>query len=613
MNARSSFAALVVACVVGAACGGGAPRGPTAPSATAAGVVKSNVLRADYAGSAACTRCHEAISAKWAASPMHNMTRSVPAALPRAPFHGPALRFKDDRVDVSEDGDARFVVVTSKTYGDHVYRVTRVIGGHYREDYAGREVAAAKRDARTIGSEEDELILPVSYLLYDGTWRYKGYSVMAKDRPGLRAGPTWNQTCIFCHNTAPYLADVYPALDGGKHGSYQGVTVDPLLPPDRRWKVVVRDPSALADALDEETVRLLGARPRTSDLIETAISATRDAFHGDDLIEVGIGCEACHGGSAEHVRDPKVKPSLAPHTSAFAFEGPGAATTAGQINHTCARCHQVLFSHYPWTWEGGARAAPVPGGSHISSGEARDFLLGKCASQASCTLCHDPHDRDGRAHTATLETKAGDRVCVACHAKYDGDAAVAAHTHHAPDGAGARCLSCHMPKKNMALDLGLSRYHRIGSPTDAEKLRDRPLECALCHGDRSAVWIGDAMNRFWGTTIDRSVLDAIYGDGDLPILEATLARGRPHEKAVALHLLGEAKEKRLVRPIADELVNEYPLVRFYAVAALTKILGTKPDVDPYAEPDEIRAQTARLLGSSAPRAPASTRPPAPPP
>ncbi len=596
MNARLSVAALVVGCALAAACGGGAARAPVAGGSAGApaGVVRSNVLRADYAGSAACARCHEAITAKWAASPMHNMTRDVPRALPKAPFTGTALRFKDDRVDVASDGDARFVVVTSKPFGDHVYRVTRVIGGHYREDYAGREVAAPKRDARVIGSEEDELVLPVSYLLFDGTWRYKGYSVMAKDRPGLRAGPTWNQTCILCHNTAPYLTSIYAALDGAKHASYQGETVDALLPPERRWHVSVSDRGALDDALVDETARLLGTAPRTSDRVETAISATRDAFHADDLIEVGIGCEACHGGCKEHVAEPKVKPSLLPHAASFTFEGAGTTTKAGQINHTCARCHQVLFSRYPWTWEGGSRNSALPGGSHVNSGEARDMMLGHCAGEMACTQCHDPHDQANRTRAAVLETRTGDRVCIACHAKYDGDAALAAHAHHAPDGAGARCVACHMPKKNMTLDLGLGRYHRIGSPTDAEKVRDRPLECALCHGDRSAAWIVDAEKRFWGKTVDRSVLDAVYGSADTPILEATLARGRPHEKAVALVLLGDTKDRRYVRPLADELANEYPLVRFYALAALGKVLGTKPDVDLYAEPDEIRARAARI-------------------
>ena len=591
MSRAKSFA--VVAVLAAAACAG---RPATAPAAPARGVVSSNVLRGDYAGSASCKPCHEAVWEKWRSSPMKNMTRDAgPTTAVRAPFQGTALRFKDDRIDLATDGDARFIQVFSKTFGDHVYRVTRVLGGHYREDYAGREVAAPSANARVLGSTTDELILPVSYLIYDGTYRYKGYSVMAKDRPGLRAGPTWNQTCIFCHNTEPYVAAMYALLDGRKHSAYQGETVDPLLPAASRWHVEITDHGALDDALDAETKRLLGTTPTTNDRVETVISTTRSAFTGADLVEVGIGCEACHGGSKEHVENPRVLPSLLPHAQSFTIAGAGAKTTATQINRTCARCHQVLFSQYPYTWEGGTRTAAVPGGSHISSGEARDFLLGKCSTAASCTLCHDPHDRSNRARAQSLETPQGDAVCTKCHSKYAGDGPLAAHTHHAPTGEGSRCVACHMPKKNMSLDLGLSRYHRIGSPTDAAKISDRPHECALCHTDRSAAWIADATQRFWGRTIDRSVLDALYGSADANVLEATLARGKPHEKAVAMVLLGDAKRRTSTAAIADELRNPYPLVRFYAAAALTKIQGQRPPVDLYAEPDEIATQTRAWL------------------
>ena len=47
------------------------------------------------------------------------------------------------------------------------------------------------------------------------------------------------------------------------------------------------------------------------------------------------------------------------------------------VNHACARCHQVLFTQYPWTWEGENRKSGHPGGAHINSGEARDLLHGQ--------------------------------------------------------------------------------------------------------------------------------------------------------------------------------------------------------------------------------------------
>src|SRR6185436_8762272 len=92
-------------------------------------------------------------------------------------------------------------------------------------------------------------------------------------------------------------------------------------------------------------------------------------------------------------------------------EGLSAETLRVQrIDRACARCHQVLFSGYAWTWEGGGRKGTAPGGSNINSGEARDFLLGGCATAMSCVDCHDPHAPDNAARMAALEGEAGDAV-----------------------------------------------------------------------------------------------------------------------------------------------------------------------------------------------------------
>ena len=189
------FIALSLSVLV-ASCGGPSARIST-PARVAPHEIASNVLRADYAGSAACAKCHADIAQRWLSSPMHNMTRTYAPGISRAPFSGTALRLKDDRVDLEERASGeRIVHVHSARFGDADYRVTRVIGGHHREDYAGVQV----------GNENgEELVLPISWLTWSKKFRYKGYSVMSHERPGLIAGPAWNRTCIFCHNTEPYF------------------------------------------------------------------------------------------------------------------------------------------------------------------------------------------------------------------------------------------------------------------------------------------------------------------------------------------------------------------------------------------------------------------------
>src|SRR5262249_40858254 len=154
----------------------------------------------------------------------------------------------------------------------------------------------------------------------------------------------------------------------------------------------------------------------------------------------------------------------------------------------------------------------------------------------ACTTCHDPHATDAPAKLAALATPAGNVTCTACHAAFAGAEAVARHTHHASGSAGSSCPACHIPNKNMGRDHALIRSHRIGSPTDPRRvLGDRPVECALCHADQSVEGLVSTLERWWGKHYDRAALRALYGD-DLSInaLRATLARGKPHEQAVAI-------------------------------------------------------------------------------
>ena len=577
MSPPRALQALAAALLAG--CRASAPPPPSPPEPR---VVTSNVERRDYAGSAACAPCHSEIHDRWKASPMRRMTRLAEGAPIRAPFDGTVFRFKGDQVTLEAHEGRRYVRVSSQAAGDQLFRVTRVIGGRVREDFVGVEVDGTEAGSRVLGDPMSEPVLPVSYLIFAGTLRYKGYSVMVKERPRLgKHGAPWRQTCIFCHNTEPYLATVYDDLLGGGR-PYQGSVSDRLLPPDRQWRVEVADAPGLSRALRDELAFLKapaspGASPRA--LLEAARQATWERFGEPELVEVGIGCEACHNGAREHVQHPARLPSFEPRSPALRVASPTPPTRAGWINHTCARCHTVLFSRYPYTWEGGLRSGQA-GGSSVNSGEARDFLLGACAGAMACTACHDPHGEDRRADLDRLGTPAGNPVCTGCHGRYADRSALAAHTHHAPDGDGSACLGCHMPRKNAGLAYRLTRYHRIGSPTDpARVLSDRPLECALCHADRSVADLAGTMERWWGKPIPRAGLQALYGE-DLGVspLHAAL-RGKPHEQLTAAAVLGERGPRASASLIVPLLGSEYPLVRYWARDAVERLLGRPLPVD----------------------------------
>ena len=134
------------------------------------GEVSSNVLFADYAGTQACAKCHAERVRTWLASPMHNMTREPALADIKGPFDGTTFRFKDDTARLETVGGARFISIQSKRFGAGTYRLTRVIGGHHREDYAGVLVASARADAAPLSPSVFQIMCSVAPGVRASTW-----------------------------------------------------------------------------------------------------------------------------------------------------------------------------------------------------------------------------------------------------------------------------------------------------------------------------------------------------------------------------------------------------------------------------------------------------------
>ncbi len=427
--------------------------------------------------------------------------------------------------------------------------------------------------------------------------------MLVAERPRLAQGSPWRRTCVFCHNTVPYLSTLFDELygDAGRAPKYQGAA-SIRLPPTRRFRFEVTDPAALGHALDAE-ITALGGDPPDDDVaiperLRAAAEATRHTFDEGHLLELGIGCEACHGGAREHVANTAVLPSFAAKSEAFRVATPKGAVPshADDVNRTCVKCHTVLFTHYPYTWEGGSLDGN-PGGSVINSGEARDFLLGGCTGELHCAKCHDPHVEDPKERLQALLGQTGTELCTSCHRELATEAAVARHTHHTPGGPGSACLACHMPKKNLGLAYRLTRYHRIGSPTEPARVeKDRPLECALCHAEQSVEKLVSTMEQWWSKRYDRDALRTLFGeDLTTTAVRATLVRGKPHERAVAAAVAGEHHLQVLLPELVGALGDDYPLVRFFVKQALDDVTGEKVPLDVHAPGKELSAAARAWL------------------
>ena len=287
-------------------------RGSTTPARVAAtkGPVTSNILRGDYAGSAGCADCHGSIYNQWAASPMRNMTRDASTAAIRAPFAGATLTVGTDTATMETERGARFMRVVAKGQTSR-FRVTKVVGGRYREDFVGVEVTG-DRDPVTSRGHGPEHVLPATFVFSTQSWRYKGYSVMVKERPAMSTKGVWAQECITCHNTLPYATMLYDDIYGPTLPPYQGKLSDRVIPKNRAWGATSRDDTGLARVLASE-IELLGEPVPGGDLHEllpAAARASEKRLGGAHLVELGVGCEACHNGAKEHAAEPTRLPTF---------------------------------------------------------------------------------------------------------------------------------------------------------------------------------------------------------------------------------------------------------------------------------------------------------------
>ena len=232
------------------------------------------------------------------------------------------------------------------------------------------------------------------------------------------------------------------------------------------------------------------------------------------------------------------------------------------------------------------------------------MLMGGCSRALACTDCHDPHRNDDPDDLAALATRPATPPARNAIPPSPAAEALRAHAHHDPDGAGGVCINCHMPRKNLALTYTLGRYHRIGSPTEPARVQgDRPLECALCHARKSSDELVSEMERWWGKHYDRQVLQALYGDLQQPPLLSTLARGKPHEQAVAIISLREQNQREALPLLARQIAHPLPLVRYQARKAINALLGRDCGIDLDRSLPDIIAATEKCVPQAAPITP----------
>lgn len=336
--------------------------------------------------------------------------------------------------------------------------------------------------------------------------------------------------------------------------------------------------------------------------------AASDSYH-TTRAEMGVGCEACHGPSADHVafqrglkhsaredgRDARPTPGIGGSLRTVDPTGDPAIDPANDPSiqrfrdlsrpdvmlETCAACHarrtELADGFAPGQRFGDAFILAIPdetetwyadGQVHEEDYVYTSFLSSRMyAEGVRCKDCHDVHT------TRTL--KRGNALCLRCHQnKLDW----VEHTHHDMTRPGGQCVSCHMPQ-TVYMQRDARRDHGFTIP-DPTLTRDYgiPNACNRCHSDRSTEWAIEATQRWyptlsqrWSQQRARWIARARAGDEAVvpALLDFVRREPKPIWRAIGATLLARwADRPEVAAALQQLLADKSYLVRGNAVRSL---------------------------------------------
>lgn len=325
-----------------------------------------------------------------------------------------------------------------------------------------------------------------------------------------------------------------------------------------------------------------------STLVERRYDPAADRFD-TRWAELSVGCEACHGPGAEHVRSAKagqaapfpVRLKLSEPWMPSATGSPSPRPQDGVEVEVCAPCH----SRREPLREGFIASDPfldsfepellLPGRYHADGqveGEVYEWasFLQSRMYQAGvrCSDCHEPHS--GELHAP------GNALCQKCHdpSRFDG----VAHSHHA-GGAAPLCVDCHMPAATF-MQIDERRDHSIRIPRpDHSVAFGTPNACNGCHVKESATWARDWIAKWFPASQGRAHFVEALGRDRQGALDAPRAlRAVANDattpaiaRATALDRLGGYPGEKTLQTLRTALGSSEPLVVYGAALGVARL------------------------------------------
>jgi predicted CXXCH cytochrome family protein len=461
------------------------PRSAPAPAVTASS--------GEYVGSAACKRCHEVAHGQWERSLHIQMTRPVATATILGNFA--------DGTRLSESGRS---YEFGRRNGVPFMRVA--FGDRPPESFTIDYTLGAKRYQGYLSKLPDGRIyvLPAFWQVETRRWiDWKQITPVPDGAHDMRQ--IWNANCFNCHATN--LAQGYD-VDSKQYRTTwteMGIGCEACHGPGRehvalteRWEEAPGSkPAGLSSSTD----------PALTDLLKTLSTRTAPPRRTFDT------CAYCHGNKtnifvgfkagdryedyalpfllSDEIPANDLQGEFWPDGRPNRFNRPQALMQSGCFLAgaiTCTNCHVAHGSRYEHSLK-----------VNIYQGRYGDTL---------CTQCHEDSKRQAGATSASFTSAEGLR----------------AHTFHAPESAGSRCINCHMSDVNWRM-LVRRRDHTFRAPNPEITARyGVPNACTTCHDDKSPEWAARQMDAWWGDGARRQkglgTADVLYraGSGDASVL-----------------------------------------------------------------------------------------------
>lgn len=493
------------------------PRPPDLP-------VHQSDVSADYAGSSACARCHQAEHGQWSRSLHVRMTKPAAEALVAGDFDDASFADHGRAYRMETRNGRRFISVSHGGRPSQRFEVHYTLGAKRFQGYLTR-----LPDGRLY-------VLPVFWHVAQRRWvDWKEITPVPDGDHDLRQ--IWNVTCFNCHATNLDAAFDAAAASYATTWTEMGLGCEACHGPGRPH-------IALMD--EWKRTGVTGAPGDDIRIFAPRRAAPRQVF---DM------CAYCHGNK----------------NNLFLGFLPGRRMEDFALPFLVSQPMPA----------GDPQGDFWPDGRPSRFNRPQALTLSGCflEGNVTCTSCHVAHGSRNE-HSLKVPVEESDRLCTQCHEtvraqgsgpRARGDVRVATtgaaleqHTHHSFESQGSRCIECHMSDVNWRL-LIRRRDHTFAAPVPEMTAKyGVPNACTTCHEDRTPEWAAGVMDRWYADRARRDramrVADAFYlaGSSDVASLpglaslavdrtRGMLVRGSAAEFIGSVSAAAAGRESRLAR------------------------------------------------------------------